>query len=72
MSNINMFEKATFKNRQATCNLDRGICSNQFGMGYLTGCHSTEPCKIKTKLNAQNVRPACLRRRDWYEKINII
>lgn len=37
----------TQKVPKATCSLDRGICSNQFGAGFMTGCSSTEPCESK-------------------------
>ena len=30
-----------------TCTLDRGTCSNQYGMGYLTGCSDAGRCKYK-------------------------
>lgn len=30
-----------------TCVLDRGICTHQYDLGYLTGCRDTQPCKHK-------------------------
>jgi len=29
------------------CDLDRGTCSNQFGLDHMTGCNSTEKCNHK-------------------------
>jgi len=31
----------------STCKLDRGICSNQFGMDIGTGCSTTQECEYK-------------------------
>lgn len=30
-----------------TCSLDRGICSNQYGLEIFTGCSSTDLCENK-------------------------
>jgi hypothetical protein len=32
---------------KAICSLDRGICSNQFGDGFKTGCSSLTGCEHK-------------------------
>lgn len=35
---------------KATCSLDRGICSNQYGADGATGCSSKDPCGNKRPL----------------------
>lgn len=35
---------------KSLCNLDRGICSNQYGLGCFTGCSAKEPCKDKIEI----------------------
>lgn len=38
-----------------TCDLDRGTCSNQYGMGYQTGCSDIGKCKHK-RVNGKHER----------------
>jgi len=37
------------KRRRRLCFLDRGTCSDQYGLGALTGCNALHKCPHKSK-----------------------